>query len=209
MPLDPALTGVAGSLPLPNTAPTPKNGETVKAEDVQNAVQSLLNQDATLEAAIDSEAIERVQDGYLLNETTGVVSEPGSGGTLGANEAIVQTLRAPHGATITGIQVYIDRSNTGTFPGTAKVRLSIRKTNITTGIDSTFGGPTEDPETNITAYQAHHGFGITGLSEVVNKETTVYNARISGESGANATSVVVYGCKLLYTTANTPDKAGN
>jgi hypothetical protein len=48
MSLSPALTGVVGTLPLPGTAPTPATGETVKAADVQMAVQALLNQDATL-----------------------------------------------------------------------------------------------------------------------------------------------------------------
>jgi hypothetical protein len=46
----PPLAGVIGTLPLPNTAPTPEVGETVKAADVQGAVQALLNQDATIEA---------------------------------------------------------------------------------------------------------------------------------------------------------------
>lgn len=53
MPLVPPLTGNVGTLPLPGTAPTPKNGETVRAEDVQNAVQALLDQDATIEAYIN------------------------------------------------------------------------------------------------------------------------------------------------------------
>lgn len=51
MSLFPALTGVAGLLPLPNTAPTPAAGETVKASDVQLAVQALLDQDATIVAS--------------------------------------------------------------------------------------------------------------------------------------------------------------
>lgn len=56
MSLTPALTGVVGTLPLPNTAPTPASGETVKAADVQDAVQALLNQDATLQAYVNDGA---------------------------------------------------------------------------------------------------------------------------------------------------------
>lgn len=52
MSLIPALTGVAGVLPLPGTAPTPAVGELVNAENVQEAVQALLNQDATLERTL-------------------------------------------------------------------------------------------------------------------------------------------------------------
>lgn len=49
MSLFPALTGSASALPLPGTAPTPAAGELVRAEDIQEAVQALLDQDASLE----------------------------------------------------------------------------------------------------------------------------------------------------------------
>lgn len=46
------LTGVAGTLPLPNTTVAPIPGEPVQAAHVQVPVQALLDQDATLEATM-------------------------------------------------------------------------------------------------------------------------------------------------------------
>ncbi len=73
MSLSPPLAGVVGTLPLPNTTPTPKAGEDVRAEDVQLAAQGLLNECATLEAYMNDGtktiAPGRVNETYVTPQT--------------------------------------------------------------------------------------------------------------------------------------------
>lgn len=89
----PALTGVVGTLPLPNTTPTPEVGETVKAEDVQMAAQGLLNQDATLEALKLSLAGGTMTGGLTLAGMPGSLVLP-NGGTFTVQPGGVVTVAA-------------------------------------------------------------------------------------------------------------------
>lgn len=89
----PALTGVVGTLPLPNTTPTPAVGETVKAEDVQMAAQGLLNQDATLEALKLSLAGGTMTGGLTLAGIPGALVLP-NGGTITVQPGGVVTVAA-------------------------------------------------------------------------------------------------------------------
>lgn len=62
----PTLTGVAGTLPLPGIATVAAPGTGVTSGDQQVTTQQLLNQDATLEAALINPDPERPTDGATL-----------------------------------------------------------------------------------------------------------------------------------------------
>lgn len=150
-----------------------------------------------------SRSITRVQESYLVDAVSFLASPapvnvPASGGIQ------YQKLLIPNGVTLTAVIAYINPPNDGVLPG-ARPTLTVKKINITTGAVTTIGGPTTDPNATVGAYEAHHGFGPTGLAEVVDRTQFSYYAQIAGESGGSDTAVPWYGCTTTYTTTAMDD----
>ena len=156
---------------------------------------------ARLKYASSSEP--RTQRSLLLNNDTGAVKVGSI--VLAPTEQGMQYLTMPDGATLASVTVYHNRDDTGLMPAT-RVQLLVWKLDITTGTATQLGVTTEDPTANLVAYQAHHGFSISTIGEVVDNEQYVYYVIVNGEAGANATNTTWYGCRVT-TTVTSQDKA--
>ncbi len=144
-----------------------------------------------------SRSITRTQGATLLNLDTGVWS-PGNIVIGVPAEQGIQDLRFPNGCTLNTVTAYHNRTDTGLSPGT-RVTLQIFKQNIVTGVATQIGATTSDPAASLVAYEAHHGFSITGLSEVIDRTVNTYYAILNGESGSNQTTTTWYGCTTTVT----------
>lgn len=156
---------------------------------------------ARLKYASSSEV--RTQRSFLLNNDTGSIKVGSI--VLAPTEQGMQYLTMPDGATLASVTVYHNRDDTGLMPAT-RVQLLVWKLDITTGTATQLGVTTEDPTANLVAYQAHHGFSISTIGEVVDNEQYVYYVIVNGEAGANATNTTWYGCRVT-TTVTSQDKA--
>ncbi len=156
---------------------------------------------ARLQYASSSEP--RTQRSLLLNNDTGSVKVGSI--VLAPTEQGMQYLTMPDGATLASVTVYHNRDDTGLMPAT-RVQLLVWKLDITTGTATQLGVTTTDPTANLAAYQAHHGFSISTIGEVVDNEQYVYYVIVNGEAGANATNTTWYGCRVT-TTVTSQDKA--
>lgn len=156
---------------------------------------------ARLKYASSSEV--RTQRSFLLNNDTGSIKVGSI--VLAATEQGMQYLTMPDGATLASVTVYHNRDDTGLMPAT-RVQLLVWKLDITTGTATQLGVTTTDPTANLAAYQAHHGFSISTIGEVIDNETFVYYVIVNGEAGANATNSTWYGCRVT-TTVTSQDKA--
>lgn len=156
---------------------------------------------ARLKYASSSEV--RTQRSLLLNNDTGAVKVGSI--VLAPTEQGMQYLTMPDGATLASVTVYHNRDDTGLMPAT-RVQLLVWKLDITTGTATQLGVTTTDPTANLAAYQAHHGFSISTIGEVVDNEQYVYYVIVNGEAGANATNTTWYGCRVT-TTVTSQDKA--
>lgn len=156
---------------------------------------------ARLKYASSSEV--RTQRSLLLNNDTGAVKVGSI--VLAPTEQGMQYLTMPDGATLASVTVYHNRDDTGLMPAT-RVQLLVWKLDITTGTATQLGVTTTDPTANLAAYQAHHGFSISTIGEVIDNETYVYYVIVNGEAGANATNSTWYGCRVT-TTVTSQDKA--
>jgi hypothetical protein len=189
-----------------NTANGPAAGELVTAASVNNALQQLLNQDLNLSDGkflTGARTVTRAMDGMLQDVINGTVIIPGFA-LLQLDGQWQQMIVVPHGATITAVTAYINPPNDGNTPGTfPKCRLWKKK--ITDGTQTAISSDVSDPTVTLAAYEAAHGFGPTGLSEVVDRTTTVYYAIVTGESGANKTDITFYGCTVTYSMTTRDD----
>ena len=145
----------------------------------------------------------RTQRSFLLNNDTGSIKVGSI--VLAATEQGMQYLVMPDGCTLASVTVYHNRDDTGLMPAT-RVQLLVWKLDITTGTATQLGVTTTDPTANLVAYQAHHGFSISTIGEVIDNETYVYYAIVNGEAGGNATNSSWYGCTVT-TTVTSQDKA--
>jgi hypothetical protein len=138
------------------------------------------------------ETIPRTQRSLLFNNDTGAVKfQKISIGT--PVEQGIQYLVMPDDSTLKTVTAYHNRNDTGTLPGT-RVQLSVWKTDITTGTVTQIGTTVTDPTSVLADYNAHHGFSVTGLSEVIDNEKCTYYALFNGEAAPNETYTEWYGC---------------
>lgn len=143
-----------------------------------------------------SRSITRVQTGllYNLNGSIGVISVP-----VAPTESAQQKLdRLPNGSTLTEVVVYHNRTDGGALP-TNKAKATLWKRDITTGADTTIAGPVTDPTSPVGDYEDHHGFSLSGLSEVIDNEVNVYYVNFDGETGSNTENTQFSGCAATTT----------
>lgn len=111
----------------------------------------------------------------------------------------------PHGNVLTSVTVYVSPAVDGILPGT-RPALTIIRRDTTDGSSTTIGGPTTDPNATLLAYEAYHGFSVTGMTETVDRTKYYYYARFDGESGSNPQDILCTG--LTWTITHTKgDKA--
>lgn len=117
----------------------------------------------------------------------------------------MQYLLLPDDSVLTSVTTYHDRTNTGTLPAN-RAQLSVWKKDITTGTITQLGTTTVDPNANVAAYEAYHGFSVSTIAETIDNETCVYYVIFDGESGANASSTTWHGCRATFAVTS-QDKA--
>jgi hypothetical protein len=118
--------------------------------------------------------IPRGDTNWTLGQTTKLtltaVSQPGSPGFV--------ELDLPHGATLTGVSVYVDPANGhGSVP---TVTLLVKKMTQSTGSDATIASQV-DTSGSAGAYDAVHTISVTGMTEVVDNTVNRYFAAVSAD----------------------------
>lgn len=160
MPLFPALTGVAGTLPLPNTAPTPAAGEPVRAADIQNAVQALLNQDATLAANFPI-----IKTQQALSDATWLESPANDGAWHDTASVHLDFTSCVVGDVIT---VWLTGQIT-TGGATTGMRMGFRDDFSSTNVlaETTISTPTVAQSFNPIAFSCSHTVTVAGTCRVI------------------------------------------
>ena len=118
MSLVPAMTGVSTPLPIANTAPTPANGEPVRAEDVQDAVQALLNQDKSLETAMPHLSVKVAQAANYTVATDNAYHDVSNPHLDFASTKIGDVFTIVLGAMVTTTEGYLDLGICDDYGGT-------------------------------------------------------------------------------------------
>lgn len=109
-----------------------------------------------------------------------------------------QGLDLPHGASLVSVTTYITPPTDGTMPGT-RPQLQIIKRAMSTGSE-TILATTTDPNSVLGDYEAYHGWTCTPASpEVIDRSAYKYYAKLTGESGANSTTITWHGCTYSET----------
>lgn len=128
------------------------------------------------------------------------VSGTGKWFALGsAAEVLTQPLHVPHGATITGVSVYVqgDSGHVG-LPATPP-KFYIHETDVTTGTVTSYG-PYTDGSASTGAFQAVHAISSGAISVSVSRAASRFCLALSTESGANAKTLLGYlGARVTYT----------
>jgi hypothetical protein len=141
--------------------------------------------------------IVRAQPAVAFNAATSAPLAPIGGLNLDTGVDAVQFLDVPHGVTIKAATAYINPGNDGTLPGT-RPTVILRSLDLTTGVDADESTLITDPNNTVGPYEAHHGFGPTGLSVVVDRTKKTYFLTITGETGANAAKIEYTGATVTY-----------
>jgi hypothetical protein len=129
------------------------------------------------------------------------VSGTGKWFALGnAAEILTQPIHIPHGATITGVSVYVqgDSGHVG-LPATPP-KFYIHETDVTDGTVTSYG-PYTDASASTGAFQAVHAISSGVISVSVSRAASRFCLALSTESGANAKTLLGYlGARVTYTT---------
>lgn len=191
-----AIDGVGGSAGVPSTPAT--------QIDIGGSGLKLSNGNRL---DYNSRTITRAQTSPLQNVTASNAVSLAGFIAIAPAETGKQIVRAPNGAVLASLTVYIDRQSSGASPGT-KVTVSLERVRITSGAQTTIAGPTTDPAADGAAYNDHHGIVLTpGSTETVNSAENIYVLNITGEAGGGTTATVTwFGCTATY-TITTQDEA--
>ena len=191
-----AIDGVGGSGGVASTPAT--------AIDIAGAGLKISGSGAAARLQYASSIETRTVRSFLFNNDTGEV-KVGSMLLGTPAEQGMQYLLLPDDSVLTSVTTYHDRTNTGTLPAN-RVQLSVWKKDITTGTVTQLGLTTVDPNANVAAYEAYHGFSVSTIAETIDNETCVYYVIFDGESGANASSTTWHGCRATFAVTS-QDKA--
>lgn len=204
MPKSPPLTGVVGTLPLPNTAPTPAPGELVRAEDIWQLAQPLLNQDATLEAelVLTNEGLgigKELAFNIWFNSTTGAfMGGVGSLGIPAGQGAVIPLdLCVPHGRTVETFKVRLAPAVHAALPATMP-RLTLSKFTLAAALVT--ANVQIDTSPNVGVYNVAHDVTLTLPSPIqLDRETFVYILTLDGEAGANSATLPIGPARIEIT----------
>jgi hypothetical protein len=101
--------------------------------------------------------------------------------TVDADSKLVIPLRVPHGATLTSVTVIVQAA--AGHAGLPTTKASLEVVSVDDAYATTLIGTQGDPSANAAAYELVHPITETGLSVVINRETTAYYATLSAERG--------------------------
>lgn len=108
-------------------------------------------------------------------------------------------LDLPHGATLTGLSVWLGVTGHANLPANMPSIQVKKKT--AGGTVTNIGASTVDPSALVATYNAVHAIAISGLSEVIDLSTYRYTVELTAESGTNSSAGTATGMTLLPTTA--------
>ncbi len=130
-----------------------------------------------------------VQEGVLVIDD-GSVTRFNQGVLHGVT--VYQSLDLPHGATVSQIDFRIaPAGGHGALPATMP-ELRFNRYHATNGTVVTVG-TYDDASGTVMAYETPHDLTLSGLSEIVDRQTYFYRVEIDTEAGLNN----VDGCELL------------
>jgi hypothetical protein len=184
-----SVTILAGTLVNQMRQFLPLGGGTVTGTVTIDSGTGALSFGGTKRVTYASRSITRVQKAPLINltlDTASPVALPVQKGDIAT-----QDLAFPNGATLTGITVYHNRTNTGTLPAT-RLQIGIKKVPLSTGVAADVLAATEDPEAVLANYEAHHAIAITGLSEVIDNTAYKYYLNVNGEVDPNGATTLLF-----------------
>lgn len=179
----------------------PKKGLFAKLMD---AVGYLMDMPGGAKYKLSSRSITRAQRTVPFEATTGAILLPATVNNLPSGGVAHQYIHVPHGATITAVTAYMNPPNDGVLPA-GRPTARLKSIAITTGTVANESSLITDPNATVGAYEAHHGFGPTGLSVVVDNTTKVYFLEVVGETSTDATDIRYDGCTATYTVAEMDD----
>lgn len=143
--------------------------------------------------------ITREQDMILKRNTGSDAIKIGLPVDISTFEYATQPLnRIPHGSTVSQVTFWHDRTDGGALP-LVRVQAEVWKTDITTGTETQIGTTTTDPVATLGAYNAHHSFAVTGLTEVIDRTKYNYYAKLIGETLPNDQTTSWYGTTVTFT----------
>jgi hypothetical protein len=172
------------------------SGSTVTLSGATTA--SDLTMTSTNRVKLASRSITRVQSSvpYPKSATWSFGADGTPIQVVNDTDELLWSIRVPHGATLTSVQVGITPS--GGHGGVAPTMPS-----VSVGYEDSGGShniSTVDDATVIGSYEAYHEFGPSGLSHVVDRSARRYFALISGETGGSyQIGLRVHFVKCTYT----------
>lgn len=114
--------------------------------------------------------------------------------TLLLTSEFYMNFEPPHGATLTQLSLRFIGALSGPTVPTSPPQLAVFKTHISTGVVTQLGATAADPSAGVAAnYTVIHIIAVTGLAEVIDRESYVYHAvLISPQGGNTATLAKIY-----------------
>ena len=114
--------------------------------------------------------------------------------TLLLTSEFYMNFEPPHGATLTQLSLRFIGALSGPAVPTSPPQLAVFKTHISTGVVTQLGATAADPSAGVAAnYTVIHIIAVTGLAEVIDRESYVYHAvLISPQGGNTATLAKIY-----------------
>ncbi len=152
----------------------------------------------TTKLKLASRSITRMQSAIMSDGTT---VHTGNSALVAPGATWYQSLLIPNGAVVTALTAYINPADDA-LP-TTNATLAFIKLDVTTGTPTTVS-TTVDPNTG-AAYQAHHGFGPTGLSETIARAANRYYVSMAGEVGGDTDAFTWFGTSVTYTITSQDD----
>lgn len=184
-----SVTIIAGTLVNQMRQFLPLAGGTVTGTVTVDSGTGALSFGGTKRVTYASRSLTRVQKAPLVNVTLDTAASVGL--SVQKGDIATQDLAFPNGATLTGITVYHNRTNTGTLP-TTRLQIGIKKVLLSSGVASDVLAATEDPEAVLANYEAHHAIAITGLSEVIDNTAYKYYLNVNGEVDPNGATTSLF-----------------
>jgi hypothetical protein len=159
-----------------------------------------------------SRTVTRTQTGRMWNGNSGTMDDGEKIVVAGHDttpQMAVQVLHLPHGQVLNEVKFWHNRFDSVNMPGTAKVKGQVVKKKIDDSSSTVLiGSLTEDPAANTTAYNPHHGFSVSGLSETIDTENYRYYVTFTGEEGTNHQSTTWYGTTTTCTVTSQDEHQG-
>lgn len=120
---------------------------------------------------------------------------------VGDGVSLVYPIEVPHGAMITALSVSIKPVNSHVALPATRPTIVFSTFDLATGTVTTVA-TVADPTAPFGSYNLVHGFGVSGLTTLVNNQLKLYRLEFTSESGANSiTGLQIFGANVTFDVA--------